>query len=62
MLRQHDPIETILNFVVAEIGRRADYSLETTLPLCLYFPTIEEREAFAKAIFDLNPNWVTRSV
>jgi hypothetical protein len=42
--------------VVAEIGRSADHVLDESLPLCLYFPTIEDREQFIETVFEAKPN------
>lgn len=46
MLRQGNPVESLLAFVLAEKGRAADASLESTKPLVLYFADDTQREEF----------------
>ena len=55
-------IKTLEDFVLAEVGRKADYTLEDSLPLCLYFPTEADREEFIAAIKEAKPNWTTKKV
>ena len=60
MLRQGDPVETILAFVCAEIGRKADPSLDKTLPLVLYFGSDADRDEFVEAVRIAKPNMISR--
>lgn len=62
MLRQNSPVDTILEFVVSEIGRSADARLESSLPLCLYFQTAEDREDFVRLIRDAKPSMTMKRV
>lgn len=62
ILRQGSPVDTILEFVVSEIGRAAYASLENSLPLCLYFNTSAEREEFVAAVLAVKPNMRTKRV
>ena len=62
MLRQNDPISTLIEFVVAEQGRSADRKLEETLPLCLYFTTSTDREEFVQAMREIHPEMMMKEV
>lgn len=62
ILRQNDPVQTILEFVVAEIGRSADPSLEDSLPLVLYFQTPADRDEFVAAVKESKPTMIVRSL
>lgn len=55
MLRQNNPVDTIFNFVCAEIGKSADGELDDTLPLVLYFATEQDREDFKREIMAAMP-------
>lgn len=60
MLRQNSPVDELLNFVVSEIGRAADSRLESSLPLCLYFNTEEDRAEFVAAVHEAKPGMIAR--
>lgn len=60
MLRQNNPVETLLAFVVAETGRTANQALDSALPLCLYFATEEDREEFIAAVREAKPNMIAK--
>lgn len=60
MLRQGDPVEDIMAFVIAETGRAADPSLAETLPLCLYFPTAEDRDDFISIVREAKPGMMMK--
>lgn len=60
ILRQGDPVETLTAFVVSEIGRAADSTLEDTLPLCLYFGSEQDRKEFLEAVHEAKPGMVAR--
>jgi hypothetical protein len=62
MLRQGDPVETLVAFVTAEIGRTADERLDDSLPLCLYFATAEDRAGFVALIREAKPGMVMKEV
>jgi hypothetical protein len=54
-------VDDLVAFVVAEIGRAAgDGQLENSLPLCLYFPTKQDREEFIAAVMEAKPNLVAK--
>jgi hypothetical protein len=54
------PIDDLMAFVIAEVGRHADYSLEETLPVCMYFATKQDREEFIAAVMEAKPGMITR--
>lgn len=60
ILRQHNPVETLMAFVMAEQGRAADKSLEDTRPLILYFGTEQDREEFIALVREAKPGMVAR--
>lgn len=60
MLRQGSPVDDLMAFVIAETGRAADPRLEETLPLCLYFGTVEERDEFVGLVQQANPGMVMK--
>lgn len=62
MLRQGDPVEDLLAFVVAETGRTADERLADAAPLCLYFPTAEDRSEFIELIREAKPHMVMKEM
>lgn len=62
MLRQGDPVETLVAFVVSEIGRTADQGLDDALPLCLYFPTKEDRREFIDLVREAKPGMVMKEI
>lgn len=62
MLRQGDPVETLVAFVTSEIGRSADERLDSSLPLCLYFATAEDRREFIDLVREAKPGMVMKEV
>lgn len=62
MLRQGSPVETLMEFVIAERGRAADDALTDTLPVCLYFATDADREEFMAAMREWKPGMIVRKV
>jgi hypothetical protein len=60
MLRQGSPVDDLMAFVLAEIGRSADVALEKTLPLVLYFQTDEDREEFIAAVHEAKPGMMSK--
>lgn len=60
ILRQGSPADELMAFVVAETGRNADWRLEGSLPLCLYFPTAADREEFIAAVHEAKPNMISK--
>lgn len=62
ILRQGNPVDTLIEFVIAEQGRTADHALDKALPLCLYFPTDEDREEFIALVRAAKPNMITRKM
>lgn len=62
MLRQGNPVDTLLEFVIAEQGRTADHALDKALPLCLYFPTDADREEFIAMVREAKPDMIARKM
>lgn len=62
MLRQGSPVDDLMAFVVAEIGRSADDRLAETLPLVLYFATKQDRDEFVAAVQEAKPGMVARKL
>lgn len=62
MLRQGDPVETLVAFVTSEIGRSADKRLDASLPLCLYFATAEDRREFVDLVRKAKPGMVMKEM
>ena len=62
MLRQGNPVETLVAFVTAEIGRAADERLDPSLHLCLYFPTAEDRAEFVALVREAKPGMVMKEM
>ena len=63
ILRQGDPVEDLVAFVVAENGRKAaDPVLDDALPLCLYFTNHDDREEFVAAVRQSFPHLMTKRV
>ena len=62
ILRQNNPVDTILEFVVAEQGRAAAPELKESLPLVLYFPTETDRNEFMAIMREAKPGMIARSV
>lgn len=62
MLRQGDPVENLMAFVQAEIGRTADERLENTCSLILYFGNEPDRAEFQALVAGGKPNWVMKGI
>lgn len=62
ILRQGNPVEDLMAFVVAETGRGADDALSETLPLCLYFGTKEDREEFVALVREAKPGMMMKQL
>lgn len=62
MLRQGDPVEDLMAFVISEIGRAADDRLNESLPLCLYFQTKEDRDEFAAIVLQAKPGMRAKKI
>lgn len=62
ILRQHDAVDTLLAFVIAETGRKADVSLADRLPLCVYFANEADREEFIAAVREAKPGMISRKL
>jgi hypothetical protein len=60
MMRQGDPVDDLLAFVLAERGRTADERLDDTLLLVLYFGSREDRDAFVTIVREVKPGMVTK--
>jgi len=60
ILRQNDPVETLTAFVISEIGRTADERLDSTYPLCLYFPDENKRKEFVDAVLAAKPGMISK--
>lgn len=60
MLRQNNPVETLMSFVLAERGR--ELMVEGVMPLVLYFPDAVERDEFIAIWRAEHPNSITRKV
>lgn len=62
MLRQGDPVQRLMEFVIAESGRAAAPELDETYPLCLYFGTEQDRDEFVEAVQEAKPNMISRKL
>ena len=62
MLRQNDPVQTLVEFVIAERGKAAAPEIDGASPLCLYFPDDAERDAFVALVHEAKPGMVMRKV
>ena len=62
MLRQGNPVETLLAFVIAEQGRGAAPEFTNSLPLCLYFGSEKDRAEFVELIREAKPGMITREL
>lgn len=40
------PVDELVGFVIAEMGRSTESEYKDALPLCLYFPDAEARQRF----------------
>lgn len=60
MLRQGDPVEDLVAFVISEVGRAADDRLDESYPLCLYFSDEQDRREFVEAVHVAKPNMLPR--
>lgn len=55
-------LDGLVEFITAEIGRKADSRLEQAEALVLYFPTKEDREEFITLFREVKPHVVSRRV
>lgn len=62
VLRQGSPVDDLMAFVLAEIGRSADDRLAETLPLVLYFPNDQDRDEFVAAVQEAKPGMVSKKL
>lgn len=62
ILRQNDPVQTILEFVKSEIGKSAAEELDDTKSLILYFATDDDRRGFIEAVRGAKPGMVARPI
>lgn len=62
ILRQGNAVDTLLGFMVAEEGRRADERLAESLPLVLYFVTDADRDEFIAMVREAKPNMITKKM
>jgi hypothetical protein len=62
MMRQGDPVDDLVAFVLAERGRAADERLDDALPLCLYFGSKADRDEFVAAVREANPGMVMKEM
>lgn len=53
-------VDYLKNFVLSEIGRAADQSLEDCAPLVLYFADEAGREEFMAIVMEEKPNWISK--
>ena len=62
MLRQGSPVDDLMAFVQAELGRTADDRLENTCSLILYFGNEEDRAGFKALVAEAKPNWMMKEI
>jgi hypothetical protein len=62
MLRQGDPVDDLMAFVIAERGRTADEALKESLPLCLYFQSKADRDEFVALARQEKPGMVMKEL
>ncbi len=62
LLRLGSPVDDLLGFVQAEIGRTADDRLEDTCSLILYFSTEEDRAEFKALVMEAKPGMVAKEI
>ena len=60
MLRQGSPVDDLMAFVLAEIGRSADTSLEETLPVVIYFGSDADRDEFIALVHEAKPGMMAK--
>lgn len=60
ILRQGNPVETLMAFVQSEMGRSADASLKDTRPLILYFGNDADREEFLALVHEAKPGMIAK--
>jgi hypothetical protein len=62
MLRQGNPVDTLMAFVIAEQVRSAAPEFANSLPLCLYFGSEKDRAEFVELIREAKPGMITREL
>jgi hypothetical protein len=60
ILRQGSPVDDLMGFVLAEIGRSADTSLEESKPVVLYFGSDEDRDEFVALVHEAKPGMIAK--
>lgn len=60
ILRQGSPVDDLMAFVLAEVGRTADASLEESLPCVLYFGSDADREEFIALVHEAKPGMIAK--
>jgi len=60
IMRVGDPVQELMEFVIAESGKLAAPELKDALPLCLYFHTEADRDEFTAAMAEAKPNMLSR--
>jgi hypothetical protein len=62
MMRTGDPVQELMEFIIAETGRKAEPALDEALPLCLYFASKADRADFIAMVQQNNPGMTARTV
>ena len=60
MLRQGSPVDDLMGFVLAEIGRTADPRLEESLPVVMYFGSDADRDEFIALVHEAKPGMMAK--
>jgi len=60
MLRQGNPVETLMAFVESERGKAADSSLKDTRPVILYFGNDADRDEFLAIVHEAKPGMIAK--
>jgi hypothetical protein len=59
-LQQGSPIDDLVAFVIAEEGRSTCETPPDTLPLCLYFGSVQAREEFIEVFCIIEPTVIAK--
>lgn len=62
ILRQGSPVDDLMAFVQAELGRTADKRLEDTCSLILYFGEEKDRAEFKSMVAEVKPHWMMKDI
>lgn len=58
ILRQGNPVEDLVEFVIAETGRAmAGSTLDDSYPVCAYFETRDDRDEFVALALGTRASW-----